>query len=75
MKRKIDKIKRFYNLYTTGLTRREIEQLLQKDTVGALTYLKKGAGTPERKTRRPLRAFLDIFISFLMKLTPARRLL
>jgi serine phosphatase RsbU (regulator of sigma subunit) len=75
MKRKLDKIKGFYKLYTTGLTRREIEQLLQRDAVGALTYFQKGAGTPERKTRSPLRAFLDIFISFLMKLTPARRLM
>ena len=74
MKRKIDKIKRFYDLYTTGLNRHEIEHLLQRDALGALTYFKKGSGTPEKKTRSPLRAVLDIFISFLMKLTPARRL-
>ena len=72
------KSKRFYALYTSGLTRGEIEQLLKKDTVGALTYFKSKTnlknGAPTAPPHSTLKAVKAIFISFIMQLTPARRL-
>ena len=37
-KDKIKKHRDFFRLYTTGLNRREVERLLKKDTLEALTY-------------------------------------
>jgi serine/threonine protein phosphatase PrpC len=39
-KDKIKKHRDFFRLYTTGLNRREVERLLKKDTLEALTYYK-----------------------------------
>lgn len=77
--RKISRAKRFYGLYTSGLNQTEVERLLQKDALGALEYYK--GRTPLRdqslKTvsfKTKIRAVKEIFFSFLMQLTPARRL-
>lgn len=77
--RKINKLKSFYSLYTSGLNRNEVESLLKKDTVDAIAYLQgKSGGKPGIEGRSSLRTFLktwkEIFISFVMRLTPARRL-
>jgi serine phosphatase RsbU (regulator of sigma subunit) len=77
--KKIQRIKNFYSLYTTGLNRREIEQLLKKDTLEAFSYYTRKTRfqdkLPEKHTpRNAFLVFKEIFISFIMKLTPARRL-
>ena len=69
-----------FELYTSGLNRSEIERLLQKDTLEALSYYKdktalKDAPPAETKSFKSIvRAFRAIFTSFLMQMTPARRL-
>ena len=76
--RRIKKIQKFFYLYTSGLNHREIEQLLKKDTVGAISYFKAKTKIPEQSLKRSSVGTLfnmgkDIFISFMMQLTPARR--
>jgi serine phosphatase RsbU (regulator of sigma subunit) len=75
---KIKKARDFFQLYTTGMSRREIERLLHKDTLEALTYYKEKTsladGPLEKKSiASKISAFKEIFMSFLMQLTPARR--
>lgn len=77
--RKIKKIQDFFYLYTSGLNHREIEKLLKKDTVDAFTYLKQRTSLNERTPKRfTVKSIFfiakEIFISFIMQLTPARRL-
>ena len=79
LNRKIKKIQKFFYLYTSGLNHREIEQLLKKDAVDAYTYLKGKTGIadypPNRLTVKSVFFVVkEIFISFMMQLTPARRL-
>ena len=40
-KDKIKKVRNFFRWYTTGMSRKEIELLLQKDALEALTYYKE----------------------------------
>jgi serine phosphatase RsbU (regulator of sigma subunit) len=76
-----DKIKKqqdFFRFYTTGLNRKEVERLLKKDTLEALTYYKektalKESPLEERSLKSKIIVFRDIFVSFVMQLTPARR--
>lgn len=68
-----------FELYTSGLNRSEIERLLQKDTREALSYYKdktalKDSPAEARSFKSIVRAFRAIFTSFLMQMTPARRL-
>jgi len=77
--KKVNKIKDFLNLYTSGLNRREIEQLVKKDTVDAFSYFKSKTGIADGVSRRlSFKTIIfvckEIFISFIMRLTPARRL-
>jgi sigma-B regulation protein RsbU (phosphoserine phosphatase) len=79
LNRKIKKIQKFFYLYTSGLNHREIERLLKKDAVGAYTYLKGKTGLPDHPTKRLTAKSIffvgkEIFVSFMMQLTPARRL-
>ena len=72
------KHKNFFRLYTTGLNRREVERLLKKDTLEALTYYKDKTSLrdlpPEKKSfKSSLNVIRAIFVSFVMQLTPARR--
>lgn len=77
----IDKIKKtrgFFQWYTTGLSRKEIERMLHKDALEALTYYKEKTkiadSPPEQKSlKSKITIFKEIFLSFLMQLTPARR--
>jgi sigma-B regulation protein RsbU (phosphoserine phosphatase) len=76
---KIQKVREFFQLYTTGLNRREVERLLKKDALVALTYYKDKTTlkdrAPEKKSfRSTVSAFKEIFLTFIMQLTPARRL-
>jgi sigma-B regulation protein RsbU (phosphoserine phosphatase) len=79
LKKKISQVKEFYRLYTTGLNRREVERLMKKDAVEAFEYYKektslkdKTPGTKSFKTT--IGVVKEIFLSFLMQLTPGRRL-
>jgi len=78
LNRKAKRLQEFFYLYTSGLNHREIEQLLKKDAVDAYTYLKGKTGlTDHPPKRRTMKSLLwvgkEIFISFIMQLTPARR--
>jgi len=78
IKDKIKKLRDFFRLYTTGLSRREIERMLHKDAMEALTYYREKTTLDDplpQKTslRSKIRVFKEIFLSFLMQLTPARR--
>jgi serine phosphatase RsbU (regulator of sigma subunit) len=75
---KIKKTRGFFQWYTTGLSRKEIERMLHKDALEALTYYKDKTtlkdSLPEQKSlKSKIRIFREIFLSFLMQLTPARR--
>ena len=77
-KDKIKKVRNFFRWYTTGMSRKEIELLLQKDALEALTYYKEktslnGSPTGKKSFKSTVRIFKEIFMSFLMQLTPARR--
>lgn len=79
IRKKLRKIRNFFKLYTSGLSRDKIEVLLKKDTIEAFSYLKAKTNLPDEKQDTPLsgRSVLlvakEIFISFIMQLTPARR--
>ena len=74
----IKKHRDFFRLYTTGLSGREIDRLLKKDTLEAITYYKdktalKDRPPEKRSFKSSLKVIREIFVSFLMQLTPARR--
>jgi phosphoserine phosphatase RsbU/P len=76
---KIRRVRNFFRLYTTGLNRQEVERLLKKDALSALTYYKdkttlKDSPPGKRSLKSRIRVFKEIFLSFVMQLTPARRL-
>jgi sigma-B regulation protein RsbU (phosphoserine phosphatase) len=76
---KIKKARNFFQWYTTGLSRKEIERMLHKDALEALSYYKEKTtlkdSLPEQKSlKSKITIFREIFLSFLMQLTPARRL-
>jgi serine phosphatase RsbU (regulator of sigma subunit) len=78
LKNAIKKQQDFFRLYTTGLSRKEIERMLHKDALEALIYYKEKTtlkdGPPEKESlKSKIRVFREIFVSFLMQLTPARR--
>ena len=76
--KKWKKVKDFFYLYTSGMNRKQIEQLLKKDTIEAFSYFKGKTSIddqiPERRSLKSIIfVFKEIFISFIMQLTPARR--
>jgi serine phosphatase RsbU (regulator of sigma subunit) len=78
VKNKIKKARDFFQWYTTGMSRKEIERMLHKDAMEALTYYKEKTtlkdSPPEKKSLiSKIIVFKEIFLSFLMQLTPARR--
>jgi len=78
LKNVIKKNQDFFRLYTTGLNRKEVERLLKKDTLEAITYYREKTSlqdSPLEKTslKSKIFVFREIFVSFLMQLTPARR--
>ena len=79
LKNKIAKVQHFFNLYTSGLNRKEIEQLLKKDAREAFSYYQRKTSIHDRfpeetSPRKTIFVIKEIFVSFIMKLTPARRL-
>jgi len=78
LNRRIEKFKKFFYVYTSGLNHKEIEQLLKKDTVDAISYFRAKTQIDEPSSQRSsLGTFFHtakaVFISFMMQLTPARR--
>lgn len=76
--RGVKKIQKFFYFYTRGLNHREIEDLLKKDTVDAFSYFKAKTKIADKSPKRlSVGTFFymgkEIFISFMMQLTPARR--
>ncbi len=66
-------------MYTSGLGRNEIEVLLKRDAVDAFSYLKRKtrlaeAGPPSWSPKFVIKAAKQLFVSFVMQLSPARRL-
>ena len=79
LRNKMENTKEFYKVYTSGLNRREIEQLLKKDTLDAFSYFKGKTSIDDNISIHAspssfLHSIKEIFISFVMQLTPARRL-
>ena len=79
LNKKIEKIRKFFYWYTSGLNHKEIERLLKKDTVEAFSYFKSKTSMSDQAAKRlTVRSFFfvskEIFSSFIMQLTPARRL-
>ncbi len=77
-KDKIKKARDFFQWYTSGLSGKEIDRLLHKDALEALTYNKqkttlKDSPSEKKSLKSKIRVFREIFVSFLMQLTPARR--
>jgi sigma-B regulation protein RsbU (phosphoserine phosphatase) len=75
----INKHRKLFQLYTTGLNRKEVERLLKKDSLEALSYYKdkttlKDIPPDQKSLKSRVKFFRAIFVSFLMQLTPARRL-
>ena len=78
-KDKIKKTRNFFQWYATGLSRKEIERMLHKDALEALTYYREKTAlkdTPleQKSLKSKINVVKEIFLSFLMQLTPARRL-
>ncbi|MCB0292770.1 MAG: hypothetical protein KDH97_21120, partial [Calditrichaeota bacterium] len=72
-----DAIRRFYKLYTSGLSLREIEGLIKRDAPGIYEfYLRdvKQAGRDAHPFSRGVNFVGSLFMAFLLKLTPARRM-
>jgi sigma-B regulation protein RsbU (phosphoserine phosphatase) len=68
----------FYRLFTSGITRAELERLVKVDTRGMYAFYLRGMKQPapgEKKWKRVLIFCRNLFVAFLLKLTPARRLL
>lgn len=68
----------YYRLLTSGLNRAEIERLVKVDTRDMLTYYARSMERPAAEGRRVKRVLIfakNLFFTFLLKLTPARRLL
>lgn len=79
LKKKFNQVREFCRLYTTGLNRNEVERLLKRDTLEALEYYKDKTSLRDkslhtRSFKSTVRVVKEIFLSFLMQLTPARRL-
>ncbi|MDZ7290723.1 MAG: PP2C family protein-serine/threonine phosphatase [candidate division KSB1 bacterium] len=68
----------FYRLFTSDLTRAEIERLVKVDARGMYAYYMRSMEQPAAKVTRWKRLLIfarNLFVAFLLKLPPARRLL
>jgi len=74
---RLNVLKSAYALYLQGLNRQEIERLLKHDTTELYAYYTKGLHQySKEELKKPqllVRFVKDIFISFVEKLSPARR--
>jgi len=77
VRRTLRSLRDFYNLFTSGLTSAEIEKLVNADTRGMYTFYVKNMPARNPNESKVLRFFKFawyLFLAFLMKMTPARRL-
>lgn len=78
VKKTLRSLQNFYRLFTSGLTSSEIEKLVSDDAKGMYTFYLKNMPPHQRNESRVVRFFKFawyLFLAFLLKLTPARRLL
>ena len=71
------RVRDFYNLFTSGLTVQEIERLVNVETRDTYAYYLRHV-KPEKQQQGSIKRFVllcwNLFLAFLLKLTPARRL-
>jgi serine phosphatase RsbU (regulator of sigma subunit) len=68
---------RFYHLYKSDLSLNEIEKLVKRDVPGLYDFYARDMEKPDKKQHRVIRYLTftrNFFLSFLLKLTAARRL-
>ncbi|MEX2089247.1 MAG: PP2C family protein-serine/threonine phosphatase [Bacteroidota bacterium] len=70
-------IRDFYDVFTTGLSIKEIERLVNVEAKGSYEFYLRSV-KPEAQQKNSVKRFLvfcwNMFLAFLLKLTPARRL-
>jgi len=77
VRKTLHSFKEFYKLFTSGMTSSEIEKLVSYDTRGMYTFYVKNMppkNPNESKIARVMKFGWRLFVAFLVKLTPARRL-
>ena len=70
--------KKTYQLFTSDLSRADLERLVKVEARGMYTFYSRQMQKPALGKKRWKRALVftrDLFVTFLLKLTPARRLL
>ena len=77
IKRTSKSIRDFYDVFTTGLSVKEIERLVNVEAKGSYEFYLRNV-KPEAQQKNSVKRFLvfcwNMFLAFLLKLTPARRL-
>lgn len=70
-------IRRIFNLFTSDLNANEIERLVKRDAPGVYDFYMKDVEKPEAQNSflRGLTFVGNLFMTFLMKLPPARRII
>lgn len=69
---------KFFRLYTSDLNLQEIERLVKRDVPGVYDFYMREIEKPDRRQNRVARALNfagNLFMAFLTRLTPARRIL
>lgn len=77
IKRTSRSIRNFYQLFTNGLTLNEVERLVSVDARETYAYYAKHIKESDPRHNRVKRVLImcwSLFVAFLMRLTPARRL-
>lgn len=70
-------IQKLYQLYLSGLSVNDFELLVKREAPGIYQFYKEQITPPDPSTNKFMRALIfvkDLFIVFLLKLTPVRRL-
>ncbi len=67
----------YYKLYTSDLSLQEIERLVKRDAPGIYEFYSREVDAPDQREHPITRSFSfvgNMFMAFLLKLTPARRM-
>jgi hypothetical protein len=79
VKSQADRVRRFFDIYTRGLTGEEMQRMFTRDTRDAYRYFSRGIDREQLLTlpwwKRPLVFARAFFFAFTLKMTPARRVL
>lgn len=68
---------RFYEMFTAGLSFKDFERLIKNDAPGVLDFYMQKVAKPDPSRGKPLRYIVvvrELFVAFLMKLAPIRRI-